>query len=182
MRRAALLVLVFATPSCFRLSDPFYVQKPLRAPEPSHPAESLLFGTIEFEGNWFTASDLHSVWFNRVAPESNQPYSFVTRGTLFRVFQDRPIKDGHFVISLLPGMYELERLESFGWLFSSATVWKPTKDLREASRIYVTRPGIYDIGCFKIENSKMSRARCSDPNRSDIIKNALLAGTRWQGL
>ena len=176
------LLLVALSPSaCFRLSDPIYAWKPLRATEPLGAEYSLVFVTIQDEGGLF-ATDIDTVYFRRVDPSARGHVFWATDEFLFRVFEKRSVKDGHFLVHLSPGVYELDRMER------GRTRWLLGDSARVASRIYITRPGVYDLGTLRLEKegwlSKYSLAAQGDAGsaeRSHLLWSAV-KGTSWERL
>lgn len=180
----ALLVLLLASIShgaCFRLSDPIYALKPLRATEPSGPEYSLVFVSIQHEGGLF-ATDIETLYFRRVDPAARGTVSWATSVFLYRVFHERSVKDGHFLIHLSPGVYELDRMER------GRAYWLLGDSARVASRIHITRPGVYDLGTLRLEKpgwmSSYSLAAQEDAGsaeRSRLLWSAV-KGTSWERL
>lgn len=184
MNRAALVAWLVATSlgGCFfRLSDPIYAVKPLRAPEPPGDEYSLVFVTIQHEGGLF-ATDVDTIFFRRVDPPARGSVWFTTDEFLFRVFADRSVKDGHFLVALSPGVYELDSLER------GQTRWLLDDSARVASRIYITRPSVYDLGTLRLEKPGwLSRYRlvaqgdAGSPERARRLWDAV-TGTSWEHL
>jgi hypothetical protein len=184
VRLAALIAAVALTSSC-RLSDPVYLFRELSPAAPAGPEESLLYGSIEVTG--FLSAPISSVYFRRVNPGgAGRSFEWVTEHGLFRVFQPRYLKDGHFVISLRPGVYELDRLESESLLFGR-TVYTMNEASRVASRIYITRPAVYDVGTLRInapegwfESHKLeAKGDSYSPERLKRLR-AAIQGTEWE--
>lgn len=180
-----LAVCLFLLPGCFRLSDPFYAFKDISAEEPPGPEYSLLFGSIEVEGGLLSPSAVEQVVFRRVLPGGEEGWFYVTENVLFRAFQRRQMGNGFFVLALPPGTYELDRLESFGWI--TATRWRMSEGGRVASRFYVTRPGVYDLGAFRIASpdgpfgaQQISRVEPPDPEGRRAVLDGALKGTAWE--
>lgn len=185
MRLALIAAVALSSASCFRLSDPVYVFRGLSAGAPAGPEESLLYGSIEVTG--FFSAPITSVYFRRVNPGgAGRSYEWVTEHGLFRVFQPRYLKDGHFLMPLRPGVYELDRLESQSVLFGR-TVYTMNEASRVASRIYITRPAVYDVGTLKInspegwfESHKLeAKGDSYSPERMKRLKDAI-QGTDWE--
>ena len=169
---------------CFRLSDPVYAFKEIRAGEPKHEGASLLFGTIEVE-EWMTG-DLDTVTLVKLGPGANRSYPGVNRVNLFRAFFPRRMKDGNFIIEVSPGLYELERFSTSGW--GRPRIWNARADARKNTRILVTRPGVYDIGTIRVARDDagyntyaMERIAATTPARQAVLQQAV-AGTRWERL
>jgi len=165
----------------FRLSDPIYAVKRLRAPEPPGDEYSLVFVTIQHEGGLF-ATDVDTINFRRVDPSARGHIFFTTDEFLFRVFADRSVKDGHFLIQLTPGVYELDSLER------GRTRWLLDDSARVASRIYITRPSVYDLGTLRLEKpgwlSKyklVAEGDAGSPERARQLRDAV-SGTSWEHL
>jgi hypothetical protein len=177
----AVLLVVILHSACFRLSDPFYAAKSLRATEPPGDEYSLVFVTIQHEGGLF-ATDIDAVYFRRVDPAARGHVFFTTDEFLFRVFDRRSVKDGHFLVQLSPGVYELDRLERgrVRWLLGDSA--------RVASRIYITRPGVYDLGTLRLDKpgwlgqySLIAQGDAGSPERSRQLWDAV-KGTSWERL
>jgi len=183
MTRAPLVLLLVAMlhSACFRLSDPIYAVKPLRATEPLGPEYSLVFVSIQHEGGLF-ATDIDTVYFRRVDPPARGHVFWATDEFLFRVFERRSVKDGHFLVHLSPGVYELDSLER------GRTRWLLDDSARVASRIYITRPGVYDLGTLRLEKpgwlSKyrlVAQGDAGSAERSQQLWSAV-QGTSWERL
>jgi hypothetical protein len=180
----ALLVLVLVASSqvaCFRLSDPIYAAKPLRAAEPLGPEYSLVFVSIQHEGGLF-ATDIDTIYFRRVDPPARGDVFYTSGDFLFRVFDRRSAKDGHFLVHLSPGVYELDRLER------GRARWLLGDSARVASRIYITRPGVYDLGTLRLESpglsssySLVAQGDAGSAERSRLLWSAV-KGTSWERL
>ena len=184
MSRSALLLVVVATSlgGCFfRLSDPIYAVKSLRAPERIGDEYSLVFVTIQHEGGLF-ATDVDTIYFRRVDPPARGHVFYTTDEFLFRVFGDRSVKDGHFLVQLSPGVYELDSLAR------GQTRWLLDDSARVASRIYVTRPSVYDLGTLRLDKpgwlsrySLGAQGGAGSPERARQLWNAV-SGTPWEQL
>jgi hypothetical protein len=179
MNRLLLVLWLVSHGACFRLSDPIWAVKPLRAAEPAGDEFSLVFLTVQREGGLF-ARDVDTVTFRRVDPSARGHIFWTTSEFLFRVFDTRSVKDGHFLIQLGPGVYELDRLDS------GETHWLLADEARVASRIYVTRPGVYDLGTLRLDKpglfGKYSLAAQGDAGsaeRSQQLWDAV-KGTSWE--
>jgi hypothetical protein len=185
VRRLVLLLLLIPAGGCaIRLSDPVYAFKDIHAEEPSRDGTSLLMGTIVVE-QWMTG-DLNSVSLVKLGPGKEKTYYGANRTNLFRVFSSRTMKDGHFIIEVDPGVYELESFSTSGW--GQPRTWNAREDARKNTRIIVTRPGVYDIGTIRVEHEgtlgnsySMERAADASPERHDVFARAV-AGTRWEQL
>jgi hypothetical protein len=176
-----LLFVALLHSACFRLSDPIYAGKPLRATEPPGDEYSLVFVTIQHEGGLF-ATDIDTVYFRRVDPSARGHVFFTTDEFLFRVFDKRSVKDGHFLVQLSPGVYELDRLER------GQTRWLLSDSARVASRIYITRPGVYDLGTLRLDKpgwldkfSLIAQGDAGSAERSRQLWDAV-KGTSWERL
>jgi hypothetical protein len=177
----ALVLAAVSFSACFRLSDPIYATKSLRATEPLGDEYSLVFVSVQNEGGLF-ATDIDTVYFRRVDPAARGDVFYTTDEFLFRVFAKRSVKDGHFLVHLSPGVYELDRLER------GRTRWLLEDSARVASRIYVTRPGVYDIGTLRLAKSGwlgnyslVSEGDAGSPERMRQLWEAV-QGTSWERL
>jgi hypothetical protein len=187
VRRALLAwaaLLLASTSGCFRLSDPIYTFKDIRAVEPSHEGMSLLFGTIVVD-EWMTG-DLSTVTLTKLGPGQERTHWGANRVNLFRAFFRRTMKDGNFIIEVEPGLYELDGFSTSGW--GQPRVWTAREGARQGSRILVTRPGVYDIGTIRVVHSDtlantydMERVTDSPPERRMVLARAI-GGTRWESL
>lgn len=181
MKRLLLALCLVSHGACFRLSDPIYAMKPLRAAERVGDEFSLVFLSIQREGGLFV-SDIDTVTFRRVDPSARGFTFWTTSEFLFRVFETRSVKDGHVLIQLGPGVYELDRLDAGG------THWLLADEARVASRIYVTRPGVYDLGTLRLEKSglfgKYSLAAQGDAGSAERSRQLwdAVKGTSWEPL
>lgn len=186
-RIAGLMAMLAALGSagCFRLTDPYYTFKPLEVGEPDVSAgRSLIYGTIEMPPGLFS-SPVDTIYLRQVGPEDERLYWHVTENSLFRAFRRRVLRSGTFVFYLPPGVYELERLESTHW--GQATIWTLSEDTRVKSRIYVTTPGVYDMGTLRVSapDGIFSPYRiealddAGSASRRDELK-ALVRGTGWE--
>jgi hypothetical protein len=97
------------------------------------------------------------------------------------------VKDGHFMILLPPGVYELDTMAEQGFL-GAEQVWRVRGDARIASRIHITRPGIYDLGTLKVVNGSWTTTStivaeddAFSPERLEIL-GAAVRGTSWEKL
>jgi hypothetical protein len=184
MNRVPLILLLVAMSlgGCFfRLSDPIYAVKPLRATEPPGDEYSLVFVTIQHEGGLF-ATDVDTIYFRRVDPAARGTFFFTTDEFLFRVFADRSVKDGHFLVQLSPGVYELDSMER------GRARWLLDDTARVASRIYITRPSVYDLGTLRLEKpgwlskySLVAQGDAGSPERARQLWDAV-SGTSWERL
>ncbi|HEX9291553.1 MAG TPA: hypothetical protein VF904_18690 [Anaeromyxobacteraceae bacterium] len=182
MRRGLLLAAALLASGCFRLTDPVYAFKGLRAPEPEQPGDSLVFGTIALEG--FFSGSVDSIVLQRVSPRPGE-FTGVTEEFLFRVFQRRPMKDGSFVMTVEPGMYEIVALAGTVWMRPQRIRFG--EQARVASRFTVTRPGVYDIGVLRLRPSGgwgsfyegTHERGDADPQHAEILRGAV-AGTAWE--
>lgn len=181
-------LLVATTTSCLRLSDPIYAFKSLHAHEPSGPEFSLLLVSVDFEDVSLTS--INTIYFRRVDPDGGTSYVYVTKDFLYRVFERRQVKDGHFLLEVPPGVYELDRLEGYSWFSMSPVRYLMHEDTRLASRIYITRPGVYDLGKLEIVSPKTwlggtysirAKGDAGSPERRALLAGAI-AGTGWETL
>jgi hypothetical protein len=145
--RAALLALAVAASSGCRLSDPYYIFKPLEPGKAPGPGFSLLYGTVELSPA-LAGIRLDAVVLRRISPEQSLTYWPVSETGLFRAFQRRSLHHGTFALHLPPGVYELDHLESWSW--GQPTHWVLNEQTRIQSRVYITRPGVYDVGTLRI--------------------------------
>ncbi|HEX2686625.1 MAG TPA: hypothetical protein VHN14_08405 [Kofleriaceae bacterium] len=181
MKRWLLLLLLVSHGACFRLSDPIYAMKPLRAAEPHGDEYSLVFLSIQREGGLF-ARDIDTVYFRRVDPPARGSFVWTTSEFLFRVFDLRSVKDGHFLIQLSPGVWELDRM------VSGRTHWLLSDEARVSSRIYITRPGVYDLGTLRLDKpglfGKYSLAVQGDAGSAERSRQLwdAVKGTPWERL
>lgn len=183
MRRLVLLWALLLS-GCFRLSDPVYAFKGLRAPEPERAGDSLVFGTIALEGLF--AGSVDTVVLRRASPRPGE-FTGVTEQFLFRVFQRRPMKDGSFVLTVEPGAYEIVELRGSGWI--SGRIIRFGEKARVASRFTVTRPGVYDLGIVRLQQTSgfgsyyegVHERGDADPRHAELLR-AAIAGTSWERL
>lgn len=184
MRKLVLFSALLLSSGCFRLTDPVWAFKPLRAAEPERPGDSLVFGTVVLEG--FLAGSIDSVVLRRASPRPGE-FTGVTEEFLFRAFQRRPMKDGSFVMTLEPGAYEIVELRGSGWI--SGRIIRFGEKARTASRFTVTRPGVYDLGILRLHTAGtfggyyegVHERGDSDPRHAQILRDAI-AGTSWERL
>jgi hypothetical protein len=185
---AALTIPMLAVAACaagcvVRLSDPVFAFKDIRAKEPVETGDSLVVGTVVVDE--VAAGDLDSVTFVKLGPGATRSYRGTNRVHLFRVFLRRSMRDGHFILEVPPGLYELECFTTSGW--GQPIVWKPREDIRKHTRIIVTRPGIYDLGVLRVTRGNafnshaIERVPDANPARQAIFARAI-AGTAWQRL
>jgi hypothetical protein len=181
MKRWLPVLVVVSLGACFRLSDPIYAMKSLRAAEPPGDEYSLVFLTIQREGGLF-AQDIDTVYFRRADPAARGGLMWTTSEFLFRVFDTRTVKDGHFLIHLPPGVWELDRL------VSGRTYWLLSDDARISSRIYITRPGVFDLGTLRLDKpsffSKYNLAAQGDAGSAERSRQLwdAVKGTTWERL
>jgi hypothetical protein len=186
--RAGLAILLLAATSVgCRLSDPVYAYKDVRALEPEQEGMSLLFGTIVIDQTG--AGDLASIDLEKIGPGDSRTHWNTNNVNMFRVFFRRTMKDGHFLMEVGPGLYEVERFVTEGW--GQPQTFTVKGEARKGMRILVTRPGIYDIGSIRVARSgggwrnynKYDVERVSDnsPERQAVLRQAI-AGTTWERL
>jgi hypothetical protein len=185
--RAGLVLLLLAVPSAgCRLSDPVYAFKDVRALEPEEEGMSLLFGTIVVDRSG--AGDLASVDLEKIGPGEARTHWNTNNVNMFRVFFRRTMKDGHFLMEVPPGLYEVERFVTGGW--GQPETFNVAGEVRKAMRILVTRPGIYDLGSIRVTRSEgwknynkydVERVLDNSPERQAVLRQAI-AGTTWERL
>jgi hypothetical protein len=167
------------------LSDPFYHFKNITPEEPHGPEYSLVFGSVEVEGGFLSPDSVDSIYFRRLQAEGKPDYWYVGEMHLFRVFQHRPMRAGHFVIALPPGAYELEQLVDSGIFYP--TRFYMSDEARPSSRFFVTRPGLYDLGTLRISSPRglwgpyvISREDKEDPKVRAALIQQVVKGTAWE--
>jgi hypothetical protein len=183
--RAALALgaLLLATGCIPRLSDPFFAFRDLGAPE-ARPGESLVFGTIEIESSLFGPGDVATVILKRVRPVQDEIQRVASERLPFRAFRARQVKDGHFLVALEPGAYELHRILFDDWTGSEMEL---DEDGKRATRFTVTRPGVVDLGLLHLAPAPglaayaMTARPSTDPKRAAQLR-AAIAGTPWERL
>lgn len=187
MRRIALLCMLLAASGC-RLSDPFYAAKPLEAPQAPAPEYSLLFVSVRGAPQLFSTPEIFSLWFRRVDPHGdNTPFVGGGDDEWFRAFRPRSVKDGDFLIVLPPGAYELEQMNEKGWGGTLRT-WHVTGEAKAASRIHITRPGIYDLGTLRISEATWGHPAALNADDDAFSEERLrtlraaVRGTQWEKL
>lgn len=181
--RAVLCIAALAAAGCVpRLTDPFFPMRGLAAPE-AEPGRSLVFGTIALEPD-VIGGDLAAVVLQRVRPAQPDIQRVATERLPFRAFRARHVKDGHFVVALEPGAYELLEIFGDGWTTTKLAV---SEDARRASRFTITRPAVVDLGVIHVSREGFGsyamgfRAATSDPGRAAVLRSAV-AGTPWERL
>lgn len=167
-----------------RLSDPFFAFRDLGAPD-AEPGQSLVFGTIEIESSLFGPGDVATVIVKRVRPEQDEIRRVATERLPFRAFRARQVKDGHFVVALEPGAYELHQILCDDWMGSELEL---DEDGKRATRFTVTRPGIVDLGTLHVASAPglatyamTVRPPSNDPERAAALR-AAITGTPWERL
>ena len=186
-RLSACLFLLTCLTGCFRLSDPFYHFKDIRPAAPHGPEYSLVFGSVEVEGGVFSPDSVDSIYFRRLQAGGEPDFWYVGEMHLFRVFQNRSMRAGHFVIALPPGAYELEQLADSGFFYP--TRFYMSEEVRPSSRFFVTRPGLYDLGILRISSPRglfgpyvISRRNDEDPQVRAALIQEVVKGTAWERL
>lgn len=177
--RFALSLVTLALLAGCRLSAPVYAFKSLKAGDQRWPEESLIFGRIIFDGA-LTTADAEGVFLKRIDRFSGTSTFYATENTIYRVFQRRAVKDGYFAINVAPGVYELDELESAFLWQTQRYQFNPAD--RRASRLYVTRPGIYDLGTFfvRIKDFRHVLDRAQSAADYDQVRKQVVDGTRWE--
>jgi hypothetical protein len=143
------LVVAAAGSGCFRLSDPVYFFKSLEVGEPPGSGYSLLYGTLVLTPGPYGTPRIDTIVLRQVGPGTRRAYWRAGEGVLFRAFRRRLVKQGTFALHLPVGIYELDHLETTG-LLGQTTAWPLNEETRVVSRIYITRPGVYDWGTLRI--------------------------------
>jgi hypothetical protein len=188
MRGLCTAVMLVSLTGCFRLSDPVFAFKPLEAEEPPGPEYSLLFVTVLSSPGLLGTPEFYHLQFVRVDPHGKDTGG-VGASTMrsFRVFRRRVAKDGHFMILVPPGVYELESMAERGFLGASQN-WFVSGDARVASRIHITRPGIYDLGTLTVVSGSwttpstiVAEGDAFSDKRLEILAHAV-RGTSWEKL
>lgn len=179
-RRALAAAAALAALAGCRLSAPVYAFRSLRASEPSLPGNSLLFGSLELT----SFGGIDTILLQRVSPTAPGELSpSASERKIFRVFRPRHVKDGHFLVEVPPGAYEIAALQ--GGIWGRDVLFLPTQDARISTRLVVARPGLYDLGVVRVEagafsvNGTMSFGGEGSPERREILRRAI-AGTGWE--
>jgi hypothetical protein len=190
MRILCMAVMLVSLTGCFRFSDPVFAFKPLEAEEPPGPEYSLLFVTVLSSPGLFGTPEFYSLWFARVDPHGKEAEGAgggASSHRWYRAFRPRVVKDGHFMILVPPGAYELDTMAEAGFLGASQ-VWRVRGDARIGSRIQITRPGIYDLGTLKVMSgswttpaSIVAEGDAFSEQRLEILGRAV-RGTSWEKL
>jgi hypothetical protein len=175
---------------CFRLTDPMFAFKPLEAEEPPGPEYSLLFVTVLSSPGLFGTPEFYSLWFARVDPhgkDAEDAGAGASDERWYRAFRPRVVKEGHFMILVPPGVYELDTMAETGFLWASQ-IWRVRGDARIGSRIHITRPGIYDLGTLKVMSGSwttpstiVAEGDAFSEQRLEILGRAV-RGTSWEKL
>jgi hypothetical protein len=175
--RFLLLSLVLLGAAGCRLSDPIYAMKPLHASEPPRPEYSLLLVTVKNDTGWLFTRSIDTIYFQRVDPGGRWTQFYTTESYIFRVFGDRMAKDGHFLVRLPPGVYELTRMDQ------GRTHYLLQENARVSSRIHITEPGLYDLGTLWIRTGPKLEAAgdALSPERQKLLQDAI-HGTQWERL
>ncbi len=164
-----------------RLSDPVFAFRSIEAAEPAFDDRSLLFGTIEVDA--WGSGDPDVVVLRRRPGDEPSTWK-ASRTDLFRVFRRRELKDGHFVMQVPPGIYELSSIVTSGW--GQPRVWRMAED-GDRPRVVVTRPGVYDLGTLRVTRAARSyeftvaQIEGRDGPRDRVLRDAI-AGTSWERL
>jgi len=180
----AVLLMVALSAGCFRLSDPFYAFKEIRANEPDKEHTSLIFGTIVVDHAG--SGDLASVDLEKIGPGTEHTFIDTNRVNLFRVFFRRTMKNNNFVMEVAPGLYQVSSFSTGIW-GGQGQIWRAKPEAAAAMRILVTRPGVYDIGPIHVmrasgENQyEMVLSPDKSPQRMEVLRQAI-AGTAWERL
>ena len=129
--------------------------------------------------------DLTSVDLEKVGPGKETTFIDTNRVNLFRVFFRRTMKNNNFVMEVGPGMYQVASFSTSGW--GQPHIWNAKPEARQAMRILVTRPGIYDIGAIHVTRGtghnqyEMALTPDPSPERQQVLRHAI-AGTAWERL
>jgi hypothetical protein len=173
-------VLALALASGCRLSAPAYAFRALHAEEPAQAGNSLLFGSLEITA---TFGSIDTIQLHRVSPSApGELYPTATERIGYRVFRPRAMKDGHFLVEVPPGVYEITALQ--GGLWGRDALFVAGPDARRGSRVVVAQPGVYDLGVIRLDAGAFARkstvhfAGTGGPERKEILRNAI-AGTEW---
>ncbi len=182
--RSALILAILMEPGC-RLSDPVFYFKDLRADDPHADDRSLIVGSVEVDV--FPVGVVESVTFATGPGAQIEAQYNSFRGGLFRVFRNRKLKSGNFLIQLPPGEYTLLEIRSSAGVFGSDQVWRTSEEKGSALKLIVTRPRIIDIGHIKVQQTpgeityEISHVEKSNPERDAIFAKAI-EGTSWAAL
>ena len=171
------------SPVSFR--DPVFTFKPLEADPRPAPEYSLLFVSLRPNLGLFGTEEYYGIGFDRVDPQGEDLGYFQSEHRPFRAFRPRPAKDGDFLIPLRPGVYELSEIAQRPFLWGNR-LFKLTGDARVASRIHITRPGIYDLGTLRIDGGGwgepyqlVAEGDSFSKGRLERLRKAV-AGTEWE--
>jgi hypothetical protein len=180
VRSHLVLAATLALLSGCRLSAPVYAFRSLKASEPTEPGNSLVFGSLELAS---TFGGIDTIMLRRVSPSApGALFPSASERKIFRVFRPRHVKDGHFLVEVPPGAYELVALQ--GGIWGQDALFTASPDAQLATRVVVARPGVYDVGVVKLDPGAFSaRATMSfegrgGPERRQILRDAI-AGTGW---
>lgn len=180
MRAHLAVAAALALLSGCRLSAPVYAFRSLKASEPTEPGNSLLFGSLELTS---TFGGIDTVMLRRVSPSApGALFPSASERKIFRAFRPREVKDGHFLVEVPPGVYELVALQ--GGIWGQDALFRASPDAQLATRVVVARPGVYDVGVVKLDaggfspRATMSFAGRGGPERRQILLDAI-AGTGW---
>lgn len=182
MTRIVLAAAAVALLASCRLSAPVYAFRALHASEPTEPGNSLVFGSLELTS---LVGGIDTIQLRRVSPTvPGDLYPTASERKIFRVFRPRHVKDGHFLVEVPPGAYELVALQ--GGIWGQDALFTASADAQLATRIVVARPGIYDVGVVRLDTGFGQRATMSfggrgPPERQEVLR-AAIAGTAWTRL
>lgn len=183
MKRMVLAGVLVVAAACGRLGDPIYERKPLSAPEPYSPGQSLVFGRIGSAPGLLNPAEIDEVVLRKVAPAG--PDVRADEEILYRAFSPRVIRDGYFVLLAPPGLYELGHVAMSRFGASKVTL-SFTDESRTQTRVWVTEPGIYDAGTWVIAPPseyfapfRVASRKDSDPTQRRAILEEAVRGTSW---
>jgi hypothetical protein len=140
--------------------------------------------TRALESGLLGPGDVAAVVLRRVRPEQEPIQRVASEQLPFRAFRSRQVRDGHFLLALEPGAYELVRIVGDGLIAPELSV---DEDGRRATRFTVTRPAVVDLGVIRVAPAaglgaySMTFGAASDPGRAAVL-GAAIAGTHWERL